>query len=103
MSGVQKRDNGNFSGNGGYAMTEKNAVDRAYELMLLPMRDAPLMARMYLNDLTKRVGICGEVCMTAYATYAQLTEKLPCTDDLYIPSPTEVTIYNDLAEKYSLE
>jgi hypothetical protein len=103
MSGLQRNGDGNFSGTSGATMTEKNAVDRAYELMLLPMRDAPLMARMYLNNLTKRVGICGEVCMTAYATYAQLTEKLPCADDLYIPSPTEVAIYNDLAEKYSLE
>ena len=84
-------------------MTEKDAVQRAYELMLLPMRDAPLMARMYLQNLSSRVGVCGEVCMTAYATYAQLTEKLPCTDDLYTPSPTEVAIYNELAEKYSLE
>jgi len=76
-----------------------NAVERAYELMILPMNQAPPLAQAYLKDLASRVGLCGEVCMTAYATYAQLTEKLPCTDELYIPSPTEIEFYNKLAVK----
>ena len=73
------------------------AEERASDMFMnMPMNKLPLMASVYLKDLSRRVGACSEVCITAYATYAQLTEGLECKDDLYKPDAKEIAIYRQL-------
>ena len=82
----------------------KTAQERASEMMSMKIKDLPLLAKEYLIDLSSRVGFCGEVCLTAYATYAQLEEGLKCDDDLYLPNLAEVTTFKrikrELDEKH---
>ena len=75
------------------------AEERGSELFNIKMSEVPEMAKAYLKDLSSRVGYCGEVAITAFTTYAQLSEGLECTDTLYIPSEDEIKIYNKLKEK----
>lgn len=65
-------------------MDKNKAVDEAVSMMTIPMGKLPKGATEYLNDLSKRVGICMEVCITAYAYYNQAVLGMPCEDDLYI-------------------
>lgn len=59
------------------------AVERAGQLMLTKRAELPELARETANRLCRRVGGCGEVMVTAFAWYAQVCEKLLCTDSLY--------------------
>lgn len=61
-----------------------DAVDRGWQLMEVPVKDLPDLANQFRNHLARQVGICMEVCLTAYAVYAQCVEGLECKDDLYI-------------------
>lgn len=62
---------------------KNNAVNRAMELMTVPMKDLPPLAIEFMRLLSSEVGYCMETCITAYAAYAQCVENLPCDDYLY--------------------
>lgn len=65
------------------------ALEKAQEMMLLPMKDLPKEALEYLKYLSNKVGMCMEVCLTAYCAYNQMVLNMPCNDDLYIVSSVE--------------
>ena len=67
----------------------KDAAARGMELALIPMKDVPPLALDFLRHLAKKVGMCGEVCITAFAVYAQCVEGLPCGDSLYTARPED--------------
>ena len=70
-----------------------NALERASEMMRMPMKDLPEVAVEYAKHLACRVGFCGEVLYTAWAVYAQMVENLPCDDPLYYPDPDAILFY----------
>jgi hypothetical protein len=85
-------------------MSEELPIDkRAWELANMPMKDLPEMCKRYVKHLSVRVGICGEVYMTVFYTYLQLTEGYKCRDELYIPPSNEITIYKQLEKEYNDE
>lgn len=63
------------------------AVARGIEMLRLPMGDLPRPALVYAGYLCLRVGMCIETLLSAYSTYAQIVEDLPCDDDLYLATP----------------
>jgi len=65
-------------------MKEKDAVEEAGEMLRTPMNELPELALEYLKYLSNKVGMCMEVCLTAYAVYNQMVLKMKCNDDLYI-------------------
>lgn len=67
----------------------RDAVSRGVELAMIPMKDLPPLAMEFLRHLAKKVGMCGEVCITAFAVYAQCVEGLPCGDSLYTARPED--------------
>lgn len=62
------------------------AMDRAHELMSVPGRLLPSLLQKYVAYKVSMSGICQEVCLTAFAHYAQCVEGLPCDDPQYQPS-----------------
>jgi hypothetical protein len=60
------------------------AVQRAVEMMHVPMGELPQPALLYAAFLCQKFMMCGEVCLSAYATYAQIVEGLACDDSLYV-------------------
>lgn len=64
-------------------MGSNYAVDEAVKMMAIPMNKLPEPAIAYLKKLSKEVGFCGEVCITAYAYYNQAVLNMPCDDSLY--------------------
>jgi hypothetical protein len=74
----------------GSAIGVKDAVERGVQLATIPMKDVPPLAIEFLRHLAKKVGMCGEVCITAFAVYAQCVEGLPCDDDLYRARPEDI-------------
>lgn len=74
-----------------------NAEDRGLEMMLVPMGKLPPVALAYLRNLAGRVGMCMEVCLTAWCTYAHVIEGFPLgPDDLYRPPQSEIDIIRSL-------
>ena len=63
--------------------TKNDAVYQAGKMLLMPHKDLPAPARHYLKYLSDRVGMCIEVCLTAYAHYNQAVLNMPCDDALY--------------------
>lgn len=61
------------------------ATERGMEMMRIPMGQLPPIALDHLKWLSSKIGMCMEVCLTVYTVYAQIVEKLPCDDELYIP------------------
>ena len=61
----------------------QDAVERAKEMLTIPIKDLPFLARHFANDLCSQVGMCTETVITAYACYAQAVEGLPCKDPAY--------------------
>lgn len=59
------------------------AEERAMEMMNVPRKDLPPLAREYASHLCGKFGGCMEVFITAYAHYAQCIERLECQDGLY--------------------
>lgn len=59
------------------------ALKRAYEMMEQPIGQLPWLAVEYMRQVSREVGFCGEVGLTAYCAYAQCVEGLECTEDLY--------------------
>jgi hypothetical protein len=72
------------------------AEQRGMEMMSVKFKDLPPLAFAYMRDLASRMGMCMEVCLSAWTTYAQLEEGLVCTDGLYITPPDEVVRFNKL-------
>lgn len=66
-----------------------DAMIEAGRMMQTPMNQLPPLAMDYLKDLAGRIGICGEVYVTAYAAYCQAVLKMPCSDPLYVIPPSE--------------
>ncbi len=60
------------------------AEERGMQMMSIPMKDLPPLAYKFMRKMASEIGMCMEVCLTAYCCYAQAVEGLPCTDDLYI-------------------
>jgi len=75
------------------------AEERGMEMMHVPIGKLPALAQAYMRDLCGRVGMCMEVLLTAWTTYAQVAEGLPCTDDLYITPPDERARFMALMDK----
>jgi len=59
------------------------AVEKAMKMMKIQIGDIPKPAFEYLDYLQRRVGFCGEVCLTAYAHYNQAVLNMACNDNLY--------------------
>lgn len=57
------------------------AEERAGELMGVKGKDLPPLALAYRNHLCTKYGGCMEVCVTAFAHYAQCVEGLPTGED----------------------
>ena len=75
---------------------------RGVQLLLVPMNTLPPVALSYLRHLSRRVGMCIETCLTAYAAYAHVVEKLPLGEDtLYHPPQDEITIIEHLAADHA--
>lgn len=67
-----------------------DALARAMEMLQIPMGQLPRLALEYLNELKSRVGLCIEVCIAAYAAYAQCVEgRKPSDDPAYRAGPIE--------------
>lgn len=79
-----------------------NALQRASEMMRMPMKDLPEVAVEYAKHLASRVGLCGEVLYTAWAVYAQMVEKLPCDDSLYTPREDAIIFYRERGFEYDV-
>lgn len=78
----------------GSATEVADAVRRGVQLATIPMKDVPPLAIEFLRHLAKKVGMCGEVCITAFAVYAQCVEGLPCDDSLYAARPDDIEWFN---------
>jgi len=63
--------------------TNNLAVEEAIKMLSLPMKDLPELAMEFLKYLSSKVGMCIEVCISAYAGYNQMVLKMECEDDLY--------------------
>lgn len=59
------------------------ALDRAKDLMAVPLGQLPCLALACAKMFSDRMGMCGEVCLTAYAAYAEIIEGLPADDPAY--------------------
>lgn len=66
---------------------KRDAVDRAQELMTVPAGMLPPGALAVRNKFCSELGMCAEVCLTAFAAYAQVVEGLPCADVQYRVPP----------------
>lgn len=60
------------------------AMNLALTLMNSPMKNIPKLALDYADHLSKKVGFCGEIFVTAFAHYAQAVEGLQCNYGLYV-------------------
>jgi hypothetical protein len=60
-----------------------NAIERGQQMMHVPMDQLPEAALKFAAHLCRKFGMCGEVMLSAYITYAQVEEGLPCEDSLY--------------------
>jgi hypothetical protein len=80
-----------------------DALQRASEMMRIPMKDLPEIAIEYAKHLCNRVGMCMEALYTAWAVYAQIVEKLPCDDFLYIPNGDAILFYRERGFEYNVD
>lgn len=64
-------------------MPNQTAEERGKEMMHIPIRNLPPLARDFANHLCNQVGMCMETLLTAWTVYAQCVEGLQCTDELY--------------------
>jgi len=66
-----------------YVENKVDAMERAGQLMSVPMKDLPPLAYKYALELCRVLGMSGEVMLTAFAFYAQIVEGLECKDLAY--------------------
>lgn len=71
------------------------AVERAKEMMGVSFGRLPWLAVEYMKQLSREVGFCGEVCLTAWAAYAQCVEGLECTEELYKADDRDVEWFDN--------
>lgn len=74
---------------------ENEAVEKAIEMLQIPMKDLPEFAKEFLQHLSNKVGLCIEVCITAYACYNQAVLNMNCNDDLYMISQEDLKWFKD--------
>ena len=74
------------------------AEERGMEMMLIPLGQLPVLARKFAKKLASEVGLCGEVYLTAWTSYAQCIEDLECTDALYMVHDTDRQWFEDNKE-----
>lgn len=65
------------------------AEERGAEMMWIKMSELPKLAVDFAKKLTREVGMCSEVLLTAWTVYAQCVEGLECTDSLYLARPQD--------------
>lgn len=75
------------------------SVERGIELLHIPMKDVPLSARQYAQQICHDLGGCIEVILTAYAAYAECVEGLSCDDEAYKASPTAIQWFAEEGKK----
>lgn len=63
------------------------ALDEADKMLVKPMNQLPSPAVDYLKHLSGSIGICIEVCFTAYCYYNQAVKNMPCDDEQYKITP----------------
>lgn len=64
------------------------ALQRAQDLFCNVKRSQlPPLARDYHDAFCRRVGLCGEMSLTAFAAYAEIVEGLPADDPEYAAEP----------------
>lgn len=73
----------------------QTAISRGQEMMHIPIRELPEVARNYASFLCNKYGMCMETLFTAYTVYAQIIEKLPCDDILYTPNPEAIVWFQN--------
>jgi hypothetical protein len=59
----------NVKYNGNYDNLTKNQRKRLDEMMHMPMNNLPELAIDYLTAYSRKLGLCGEVCLCAYSEY----------------------------------
>lgn len=80
----------------------KDALQRGMQMLTIPMTQLPPVALAYCRHLSRRVGMCIETCLTAYAAYAHVVEGLPLgEDEAYHPTPAEIDIIKGLMAEAS--
>lgn len=79
--------------------TKLTATDRVSELMATKIKDVPPLATKFARHLGEKMGLCGEVYVTAYAIYAQCVEGLPCDDPDYVASPLDIAWFRSEIEE----
>jgi hypothetical protein len=62
---------------------DMDAVKRGMEMLYTPQNQLPPLAYEYARSLCQKIGMCGEVFLTAFAAYAQCVEGLECEDKGY--------------------
>lgn len=63
----------------------------------MPMKELPPAALAYARGMCRLYGMCMEVLLTAYATYAQIAEGLTCNDELYRVDKEHRRLYDQVA------
>ena len=63
---------------------KKDALDVAGEMLRIPMSQLPAPAIEYLKHMSSSIGMCIEVCLTAYCHYNQAVLNMPCSDEEYV-------------------
>lgn len=76
-----------------------DAVKRGMEMLFIPQNKLPPLAYEYARHLCNKLGMCGEVYLTAFAAYAQCVEGLGCDDDGYEASDEAVEWFAQRADK----
>lgn len=62
---------------------KKDTMSVVSTMMSMKMKDINPIAIKYLNFLSKKYGICGEIMVTALAHYCQAILGLPCENPDY--------------------
>ncbi len=74
----------------------KDAVVEAGIMLRTPMNELPELAMGYLKFLSNKIGMCLEVCLTAYAVYNQMVLDMDCNDELYfMTDPDSIKWWSD--------
>lgn len=74
---------------------KKDALSEALQMLQIPMKDLPELAKEFLQHLSNKVGMCIEVCITAYAYYNQAVLNMDCSDNLYKISDEDLKWFKD--------
>lgn len=76
-----------------------NAFDRGQQLFTTQAKDIPLLAMRYQFVLISKLGMCGEVMLTALCWFAEQEEQLPPSgDDLYDLNKVDPLVLNTIKE-----